>query len=56
MRHSLEHNLTKEARNKILIKKVDLDKQTVNTVSRGREERVINNRKLLVRSSLSSGF
>lgn len=51
MRHSPDHNLSKEARNKILIKKVDLGKQTVSGGRWG-----VNNTKLLVRSSLSSGF
>lgn len=53
MRHSPDHNLSKEARNKILIKKVELGKQTV---SRGGWGWGVNNMKLLVRSSLSSGF
>lgn len=34
MRHSLDHNLIEETRNKILMKKVELDKQTINTVSK----------------------
>jgi len=35
MRHILDHSLIEEARNKILMKRVELDKQTVNTVSKG---------------------
>lgn len=31
-RHSLDHELIGEARNKILMKRTELDKQTVNTV------------------------
>lgn len=35
MKHSLDHSLIEETRNKILMKRVELDKQTVNTVSKG---------------------
>ena len=37
MRHSLDHSLIEETRNKILMKRVELPKQIVNTVSKGDE-------------------
>lgn len=35
MRHSLDHSLIEETTNKILMRRVELDKQIANTVSKG---------------------